>query len=792
MRDRSATPPGNGRRRARRLGAYLGIASLAAAAVVADAGFSSVRANAQPPTASRGPVGWDTYRNLGAMAQLRGDEQSFQFSSYDRTGGNNDGFHGTYSCIRISYRGCVIAEHDGAGEISSIWSTREPWGDVTATGNIVVELDGRVVLDAPLIDVVSGRIGAPFSWPLVANADDAAGGVSIKVPMPYRKGMRVTVQHNPYFYHVDYRVFPNADGVQTFKRNDPATDVLDRLHRFGVADPKPAASGATPTRRDFDLAPGASTTIAELAGPQQISQLRVRLPQVAASPQVVDDGYAYGQAGGSRFTMRVDPNNQGIRLIRRHDAQIADQVADVFVDGRPVGQWRSGPARPGQWGVEIIEVPAAVTAGKSQVEIANRFVSSSVDVNEFRYDVHSRVGGEWVRTDVLDLGPAHPGEQSAHGYRIDNQVFARFKLTGRYPSDPRQVAASDELLATARIRISFDGQTTVDAPIGEFFGTGLGEYDVRALMSSVDPGLDGWYTSWWPMPFSKNAVVEVVNGGGVPITGATAEVTSAPAQVDGNTGYFHATHRQAQTVPGQDWTFLDAQGAGTFYGVTHTMRGLIPPGAAQRNNQPHSLQTLAVNQRNYLEGDERFYVDGSAEPAWHGTGTEDFYESGWYFRDGTTFSMPQNGNPSHEIGNDGCQYDCTGAYRIMVNDAVPFRTGLRAGIEHGPVNDEPGIYSSTTYWYGGRVQGRQLPTAPPLPTQPPETQPSATPSAPRPSAPPSAPETRPSAPPTSTAPSESGTSEAGTPDTTGQDDGEQPPDIQQVVDGVIRQHQRND
>ncbi|MGW5643265.1 glycoside hydrolase family 172 protein [Saccharopolyspora sp. NPDC003752] len=781
MRDRSATPPGNGRRRARRLGAYLGIASLAAAAMVADAGFGPVRADAQPAAPARGPVGWDTYRNLGATAQLRGDEKSFQASSFDRTGGNNDGFRGTYSCLRITDRGCVIAEHDGAGEITSIWSTREPWGDVTATGNIMIELDGRVILNAPLVDVVNGRVGAPFAWPLVAGAGDAAGGVSIKVPMPYRNSMRVTVQHNPYFYHVSYRAFPNADGVQTFNPHDPAGDVLDRLRRFGVADPKPAASGATPTRKDFDLAPGSSTTIARLAGPQQISQLRVRLPQVVGSPQAVDDGYAFGQAGGSRFTMRVNPNNQGIRLIRRYDAQIADQVADVFVDGRPVGQWRGGPARPGQWGVEFLEVPAELTAGKSEVQVSSRFVSSSLDVNEFRYDVHSKVGGEWVRTDVLDLGPDHPGEQSAHGYRIDNEVFARSKLIARYPNDPGQVAASDEVLSTARIRITFDGQTTVDAPIGEFFGTGLGEYDVRSLMTSVDPGLDGWYTSWWPMPFAQNAVVEVVNGGGIPITGATAEVISAPAEVGGNTGYFHATHLRGNTVPGRDWTFLNTSGAGTFYGVTHTMRGLIPPGAAVRSDQPHSLGTsAAVNQRNYLEGDERFYVDGSAEPAWHGTGTEDFYESGWYFRDGTTFSMPQVGNPSHEIGADGCQFDCTGAYRIMVNDAVPFRTGLRAGIEHGPVNDEPGDYSSTTYWYGGRVSGRQLPIAPPAPARPPETPPAA-PSAP--------PET--STPPSSTAPPEPGTPEEGTPETTGQDDGERPADVQQVVDEAIRQHQRN-
>ncbi|MER5388747.1 glycoside hydrolase family 172 protein [Saccharopolyspora sp. NPDC002686] len=770
--------------------------ALAAAGVVANAGvgFGSGQLQAQPAAPTKGPVGWDTYRNLDSMSQSRGAEQSLQFSSYDRTGGNNDGFQGTYSCLRISDRGCVIGEHDGPGEITSIWSTREPLGDVTATGNIVIELDGRTVVDAPFIDVVRGKLGAPFVWPLVGDDNDTAGGVVIKVPMPYRKSMRVTVEHNPYFYHLSYRAFPDADGVQTFNPNEQATDVVEKLRQFGVADPKGSPSG-TPVRRDFDLAPGAATPVADLSGAGQINQLRLKVPQVVAAPQVVDDGRAFGAAGRSRFTMRVAPNNDGIRVIRRYDPQIADQVGSLSVDGQQVGEWRSGGAAPGSWGVQVIEVPPTVTSGKSTVDVENKFISSSLDFNEFRYDVQSKVGGDWVRTDVLDLGPGHPGEEAAHGYRIDNPVFAREKLVGRYPTRPEDVAASDEVLDKMRLRISFDGQTTVDAPIGEFFGSGLGEYDVRNMMSSIDPGLDGWYTSWWPMPFGQNAKVELVNTGGVPVTGATAEVTSAPTAPVPGAGYFHATHHRGQTVPGQDWNFLTASGSGTFYGVTHSMRGLIPPGARTRSDQPLSdtragtrdVNTREVNQRNYLEGDERFFVDGNRDPAWHGTGTEDFYESGWYFRFGTTYSMPLAGNPSHEINGDGCQYDCTGAYRLFVNDAVPFRTGIVAGIEHGPVNDEPGDYGSTAYWYGGNASGRALPGLPPVPTQ--------SPSSPAPSAPPSEAPTGPPSTPASPAPSATparpSTPETTAPHTTGQNDGTRPSDVEQAVQDAVEEHQSN-
>ncbi|SDP19635.1 Protein of unknown function [Actinopolyspora xinjiangensis] len=647
-------------------------------------------------------VGWETYRELDELGASRRGGNSRQFSSFARSGSNDDGFNGTYSCLRTTPGGCVVAEDTGAGEVTSVWFTRDPWGDVTATGDIRVELDGRTVLDAPLADVVAGELGAPFVWPLVGDARDTSGGVVIKVPMPYRESMRITVDENPYFYHVSYRSFADADGVTTFDPHDPARDVVRRLRRFGVADPKPDAPTVAQRRSRFSLRPGESAALEPIQGPAMIGELRLKLPGVTAAPRVIDDGRAFGAGGSSSFDARIAPDNEGVRITRRYDANVGGQVARLLVDGEAVGTWRSGAARPGEWGRERIRVPASLTRGRSRVRVTNEFLAAEVDVNEFRYEVHSRVDGDWVRTDVLDLGPAHPGEESAHDYRIDDQVFERRKLVADLPHERGTVERSDSVLRDTRLRITFDGRTTVDAPVGEFFGSGLGEYDVRRLLSSIDAG-DGWYTSWWPMPFGERAEVELVNEGSVPVRRAVLEVSAVPSDGVGpgsGSDYFHATHRQGLTEPGEDWKFLSTSGSGTFYGVTHTMRGRIPPGVPRSAEQPRSLASPRANQRNYLEGDERFYVDGSASPAWYGTGTEDFYESGWYFRGGTTFAMPLAGNPAYEYAGDGCRYDCTGAYRLLLSDAVPFDSELVAGIEHGPANNEPAHYSSTAYWYG--------------------------------------------------------------------------------------------
>ena len=651
-----------------------------------------VQTVAAPPSAAatgKGPIGWDTYRDLDAMAQLRPAAQARQFSSFDRTGNNNDGFENTYSCLRHTDDGCVLAERSGAGQIESMWFTRD-YGSMVHNGRIRIELDGRVVVDELLQELVDGKTGAPFVWPLVGNGDDTAGGSVIKVPMPYRESMRVTVQKDPFFYHVTYREFPDAGGVRTFDPRDEAKDVIDRLRGYGLRDPKPALPGATTSSHTADLAPGAGASFAEPTGSGMITGLRVRLPQVVASPRVVNDGKAFGAGGSSSFRATVDRRNNGLRITRRIDPIIGDQVARLLVDGRPVGEFRSGPARPaGQWVDQVLEVPAALTRGKSSVRIAVEYVSSALDINEFRYDVHSRVGDSWTRTDVLDLGAAHDGEEAAHEYKIRNQSWEGQRVY-RYPTDPAAVTASDAVLAGTRLRITFDGETTVDAPVGEFFGSGIGEYDTRTMFTGIDATPEGWYSSWWAMPYASSARVELVNGSGVPVTGAVVEVTTARDAAiarglsSGALGHFHATHHSGQTVPDSSWVFLETTGSGVFYGVTHSMRGLIPAG----------------NRRNYLEGDERVYVDGAVSPTMYGTGSEDFYEAGWYFRDGTTYTMPTAGNPAYELDGDGCRYDCTGAYRLMVGDAVSFGSDLRFEIEHGPLDNEPGDYSSTSYWYG--------------------------------------------------------------------------------------------
>jgi len=645
------------------------------------------KSNTEAVPTNKGTVGWDIYRQLDRLHELKSGVETKQFSSYDRNGGNNDGFEGTYSCLRQDEEGCVIAESEGAGEVESIWFTRDG-GDVTRTGNIKIVLDGKTVVDASLQAVVNGELGAPFLFPLVANGDQTSGGVYIKIPMPYKESMKVVTTNNPYFYHVTYRAFSDAVGVKTFDPTDKAEDVIELLKKSGTQDPKPEQEKAKKVAKNFQLAPGEKVRLANLNNPGSISELRMQIPQIIGptpGKRVIDDGRAF--TGYSEFTAAVNPENEAVRITRRLDKVIGNQKANLLIDGVNAGVWGPLPAGQG-WLDQTIEIPAELTAGKENITIKNKFVSSDVDFKEFSYFIESKVNGEWVQTDVMDLGPNSLDEEAAHNYQIVDQKWQGVR-DYQYPptGDSERIAASDDVLQNARVRITFDGELMVDSPVGEFFGSAFGEYNVKSLFFSMDTNPEGWYTSWWPMPYKKSAKVELYNGSEQEITAGKAEVTFAKsgqwAKALGSkptSAYFRTTSHKGEVTGGQDWTFLNTIGKGTIVGVSHSMEG-------------------KDFTRNYLEGDERVYVDEANLPQIHGTGTEDFYESGWYFNRGT-FTNPLNGNTAHEVNAFGTEFDSTGAYRLLIGDSVSFNTSARFGIEVGWENNVPAHYGSTTYWYG--------------------------------------------------------------------------------------------
>src|SRR5664280_2595747 len=304
-----------------RIGLVTGVALASMASVsggtATPAAADVQRAVAAPAVAApvhTGPVGWDVYRQLDRLPELGIGTSARQFSSYDRHGFNDDGFSNHFSCLSVTSAGCLLAENDGAGQITSMWFTRDG-GNVSATGNLRVELDNRVVLDAPLQSVVDGALGAPFVFPLVANAGQSSGGVYVEVPMPYTRSMRVYTTVAPDFYHVDYRVFAMLRGA-------------------GTADPKPPMPGADTVSNSSSIAPGAVATLADLPGPGVVSALRL-------TPNGVSQATAPAprQAGSGSLQLPLDPANSGVRVTVRTPAGGEAQRNPVLIDGQSTAKF---------------------------------------------------------------------------------------------------------------------------------------------------------------------------------------------------------------------------------------------------------------------------------------------------------------------------------------------------------------------------------------------------------------------------------------------------------------------
>jgi hypothetical protein len=74
-------------------------------------------------------LGIEELTRLDLLPRMRQAVKVGMVSSYDRTGGNDDGFSGTYSYIRKEPEGLVLAELDGPGIIYRIY-TPTPTDDI--------------------------------------------------------------------------------------------------------------------------------------------------------------------------------------------------------------------------------------------------------------------------------------------------------------------------------------------------------------------------------------------------------------------------------------------------------------------------------------------------------------------------------------------------------------------------------------------------------------------------------------------------------------------------------------
>jgi len=263
------------------------------------------------------------------------------------------------------------------------------------------------------------------------------------------------------------------------------------------------------------------------------------------------------------------------------------------------------------------------------------------------------------------------------------------------------IASNDQYhLKNLVLRAWWDGESSpsIEAPIGDFFGLGLGEYfTYQSALLTVAPIKA--LNSYFAMPFANAAKITVTNEGKKRTDALyfAVDYVTLPSLPE-DVGRFHAQYRQAAPCKGwtDDWgneynaaindkknlngegnyVFLEASGRGHFVGVTHSVE----------QNQDFW----------FGEGDDMIFIDGDAMPTINGTGTEDYYNGAWDFN-GQPFAYMHNGAPyivdAERIGGRYC------LYRWHTESPIAFEKSIKVTIEHGHANHRSDNFYSVAYWY---------------------------------------------------------------------------------------------
>jgi hypothetical protein len=317
-----------------------------------------------------------------------------------------------------------------------------------------------------------------------------------------------------------------------------------------------------------------------------------------------------------------------------------------------------------------------------------------------------------VPDDLAKLSGAKTRMQNA--LWIENPVGARFDSSKRVVvgdlQGPAVVTmihfAMPETLKLNRdllLQMTWDGEASpsVNVPLVDFF------CDAAGLREPVDTALVNkrrGFNAWFPMPFRSSAKIELVYDGPVEPGKALRKIMPCYSYVlyrplekaDDDAGTFHAAWRQEALLLGRkEYTALEAKGRGKFIGWNVSIRR---PG---RGDYP-------------VDANEKFFVDGEADPSIEFQGLEDSFGFSWGFPP-TESLFPLTGFYPFLKG--------AMAYRFFLGDAIRFEKSLRVDIGFGK-NEDPFFrrefskegndlqLSSTCYWYQAEPHAEQPPPPP--------------------------------------------------------------------------------
>ena len=245
------------------------------------------------------------------------------------------------------------------------------------------------------------------------------------------------------------------------------------------------------------------------------------------------------------------------------------------------------------------------------------------------------------------------------------------------------------------LKITWDNEAkpAVYVPVADFFGFAFGERSMRALlMGSTDSKL----YCYMPMPFDKSARVELVY---------RKDETTAQKNVVIRSKIYYTNEKRNPATEGKFYVYWNTDNP--------------PPGEPQQflkgSGKGHYVATLLQSQATefknfteFFEGDDKTIIDG--EMAMHGTGSEDYFNGGWYAQPGGW--VEKLGGPVSGCLDYSLPKSRTGGYRFFITDKMTFNKSIDHTMEHGPVNNNREVtYTSVAMYYAAKPVAVNMPPA---------------------------------------------------------------------------------
>ncbi len=249
-----------------------------------------------------------------------------------------------------------------------------------------------------------------------------------------------------------------------------------------------------------------------------------------------------------------------------------------------------------------------------------------------------------------------------------------------------------ETWRNTRLEVSWDGSAdkSIDVPLGYLFGNAdyASTFQYNSLLTGITS--DGAY-SMFPMPFKKGARFIFTNRNDSAVNLHIKMDIKELKNLPQNYGRLHVTFNEVQPY-GTGYDTLPR------FGKSPKPFLVLLEKDGCRGKYVGTMVHVAFPHKNiwWGEGDWLFWTDEKGfPPSYHGTGSEEYFNSGWGYFDRKAVS----GYVKMRPGN-------VNVYSYHLNDAFQFNTNIRVAVEIWWLTDEmvKCIHGSTALWYAGEPQ----------------------------------------------------------------------------------------